>query len=94
MNKLETCSCNQCGKKMKIKIRQEVIDHEEDGADIVEKFMTCPACNKRYTIIILDNFIRERMAAREHCLNPKIDSILKNEMQKHLKELKSRYSRE
>lgn len=62
--------------------------------------MVCPACGKQYTIFILDTFIREKMAAREHLrkgkqsCNPALDITLKNEIQKHFKELKSRYFRE
>ncbi len=100
MNKNKSCVCNQCGRKMKIKIRQEVIDHEEDGEEVIEQFMACPVCNKRYTIFISDRSIREKMAAREslreknRSCNPALDITLKTEIQQHLKELKKRYFRE
>ncbi|MCM1193930.1 MAG: hypothetical protein NC123_18905 [Butyrivibrio sp.] len=97
---MESCVCNKCGGKIQINIKEEVIDREQDGEEVIEQFFSCSSCNQRYTIFLADRFMREKIAVRKRMrrnplgFNPTLDSYVVSEMQKHLKELKAKYNKE
>lgn len=97
---METCICNQCSAEIQINIQEEVIDHEKNGKEIMERFFICPECSKRYTIFISDSYMEKRIAGRKRLKkNPlrydqRNDAALVNEMKKHFKKLKKKYNRE
>lgn len=91
--KQETFLCNDCGKVMKMRIREEVIDRDEDGREIIEQYMQCGNCKRRYTIIILDEYMRTKIAEKKttDAINRKI--VIMRETKEHLQELKRKYGR-
>lgn len=76
-----------------------MIDHDKDGKDITEQFFICPECGQRYTSFISDQFMRQKIAARQRLkrmprnYNPALDEALVKEMQEHFKKLKMKYNR-
>lgn len=94
---MQTCVCDKCNKEITIDIQETIIEKDKDGIDIVEQFFVCPMCSQRYTIIILDQFMRQKISARKRLkrnpknFNPTLDATLMNQMQNHYKKLKIQY---
>lgn len=97
---MKTCICDKCSKEIEMNVQEEVIDQNKEGKDIIEQFFVCPECGQRYTIFISDQFMQQKIAARKRLkrmsynYNPALDAALVKEMQKHFKELKTKYGRE
>lgn len=89
---MKTCICDKCAKEMEISIQQKVIDRDKDGHEVIEQFFVCPNCSAHYVVIILDQLMREKIAARK-CFktNSKMYKKLTNEMKRHFKELRAKY---
>lgn len=85
--------CNNCGSTIKIKIHEEVIDHDTDGKEIREQYLMCGHCRQRFTVIILDEYMRAKAAERKVTRDYMKNQILKKEMGEHLAELKQKYGR-
>lgn len=96
---MKTCICDKCGKEIEITVKEEVIDQDKDGKDIIEQFFVCPECDQHYTIFISDQFMQQKIAARKRLkrmpksYNPAMDAVLVKEMQKHFQKLKTKYGR-
>lgn len=94
---MQTSICNKCGAKISINIQKSVIDQDTDGENIVEQFFLCPKCGERYTILIFDSFMKEKIAARKRLrrsplqCNRVLDKELEKQMQQHFKGLKAKY---
>lgn len=85
--------CDNCGSVVKMKIIEKVIDHDGNGKDIKEQYLECSHCKKRFTIIILDEYTREKreeIRCGNHCANKK---LLMEEMKMHQAVLKQKYGR-
>lgn len=90
----ETFLCNDCGKVVKMRIHEEVIDHDVDGKEIREKYLQCSKCKRRYTIIILDGYMRIKIAEEKATNEFSRKQLLMREAREHLRELKQRYGRD
>lgn len=90
----ETIVCNDCGKIIRMRIREDVIDHDTDGKEIREQYILCSHCNRRYTIIILDECMRAKIAERNTTNDLGRKIVLQREMKEYLHVLKQRYGRD
>lgn len=77
-----------------MKIREDLIDHDTDGKEIREQYILCGHCNRRYTVIILDEYMRATIAERNATKDLARKTVLLREMKEHLQELKRRYGRD
>lgn len=93
---MKNCKCDNCNTEIQIDIQESVIDNNAENM-VTEKFFCCPKCGSRYTICIYDNYMRNRIAARQFFnkskYSRKTDEKLVREMLEHLKELKIKYNR-
>lgn len=96
---MKTCICDKCEREIGIDIKEEVIDRDKYGKDIIEQFFVCPECGQHYTVFISDQFMCQKIAARKRLkkkpllYNPDADTALVKEMQRHFKNLKAKYRR-
>lgn len=91
----DKCVCNKCGRKILISVKEEVIDQDNDGKDVVEEYFVCPDCGQRYTVMISDEYMRALIRVRlRNKFDRKKTVKVKKDMMRHLKELKRRYGRE
>lgn len=94
---MQTCICDKCSQEIEIDLQETTIEKDKDGNDIVEQFFICPICSKRYTVIILDQFMKQKIAARKRLkrtpqnFNKTLDTTLMKQMQNHYKILKKQY---
>lgn len=89
------CVCNQCGKEIEIHLNEETIDQDNNGKDVTEQFFVCPGCGKRYTVMILDEYMRVLVRRRKRPpFNRKNNEKIKKDMMQHFKRLKEKYNRE
>lgn len=94
---MQTCICDKCSQEIEIDLQETTIEKDKDGNDIVEQFFICPMCSKRYTVIILDQFMKQKIAARKRLkrnpqnFNKTLDATLMKQMQNHYKILKNQY---
>lgn len=94
---MQTCICDKCSQEIEIDLQETTIEKDKYGNDIVEQFFICPMCSKRYTVIILDQFMKQKIAARKRLkrtpknFNPTLDATLMKQMQNHYKKLKNQY---
>jgi uncharacterized protein with PIN domain len=89
------CVCNQCGNEIMIHLNEETIDQDNNGKDVVEQFFVCPNCGQRYTVMILDEYMRTLIRMRKRPpFNRKNNEKIKKDMMQHFKRLKEKYNRE
>lgn len=92
---LDKCVCSRCGQEMEISLNEETIAQDNNGKDVTEQFFVCPACRKRYTVMILDEYMRTLIGMRKRPpFNRKNNEKIKKDMMQHFKKLKAIYRRE
>ncbi len=89
------CVCNRCGNKIEIHLNEEIIDQDNNGEAVTEQFFVCLGCGQRYTVMILDEYMRTLIRMRKRPpFNRKNNEKIKKDMMQHFKRLKARYGRE
>ncbi len=89
------CVCNQCGNEIEISLNEENIDQDNNGKDVTELFFVCSGCGQRYTVMILDEYMRTLIGMRKRPpFNRKNNEKIKKDMMQHFKKLKAIYRRE
>lgn len=85
--------CNNCGSPLKMKIYEKVIDYDADGKEIREQYLMCGHCRQRFTVSILDEYMRTKIAERKVTRDYMKNQILKKEMEERQAVLKQKYGR-
>ncbi len=87
--------CNRCGNEIEIHLNEEIIEQDNNRKDVTEQFFICPSCGKRYTVMILDEYMRTLIRMRKRPpFNRKNNEKIKKDMMQHFKRLKVKYGRE
>lgn len=97
MNKAVEVTCDKCSAVIRLIVKEKVIDKDENQKNIVEQYFKCPKCGKHYRIFIHDEYIRQRINARENMrkgkgYNKAYDERLMYEIDERYKKLNIQYS--
>lgn len=84
--------CDRCGLEIseQIEMHNRVIAQDEEGADVSETYFQCPACGKKYTILVTDRKLRLMIQKRvlyqkkiQRAKNRKDGTAMARNMRKH-----------
>lgn len=62
MKQKSKCICNKCEKEFITEFKNEVIDKDENGKDVIQFFFVCPHCSTRYNSYTEDEKYRELLS--------------------------------